>query len=164
MNSKHLIEIQPLRETPDYAPILAHWSFCEWYLNRKIPFHILVKNYQVRARNDTVPLSFIAMENTVPVGMASLKNDDLWTRKDLNPWLASLYVLPAFRNKGIGNMLIAAVTGKAKDLGFDRIYLFLGQSEQGKLEHYYFQRKWKFLEDSMDNDGEKTKIFFYETL
>ena len=58
-----------------------------------------------------------------------LKENDLWSRKDLNPWLASLYVINEYRNKGIATQLIHSVCKKAQQLGIDTMYLFLAHTE-----------------------------------
>lgn len=88
MNEK--IQIEPLTIYSDFAPILAYWAFTQWYLKRNISFAIKVKDYQARARSENIPCSFVALVDGLPVGMVSIKNNDLWHRKDLNPWLASL--------------------------------------------------------------------------
>jgi GNAT superfamily N-acetyltransferase len=157
-----MAEIKPLRECPDYAPVLAYWSYNLWYRTRPIDYDVLVKSYQQRARNTDVPLAWAAVDESMPVGMASLKNDDLWSRKDLNPWLASLYVVPEFRKRGIAEGLIRAVTEKARELRFGRVYLFLDARDEAHLEEYYHRLGWSYLEDATDNDGLPTKIFYFQ--
>ena len=97
--------IKPLGECPDYAPVLAYWSYNLWYRSRPIGYDLIIKAYRQRAAGTGVPAAFVAIEEDMPVGMVSLKNDDLWSRKDLNPWLASLYVVPEFRRRGIARVL-----------------------------------------------------------
>ncbi len=155
------MEIIPLHRVPDYAPILAHWSYTEWYRTRSMDFSLVLRAYQERARSDRVPLSFVAIEGSLPAGMVTLKRDDLWSRKDLNPWLASLYVMPEYRRGGMGQALIRAVTTRAAELGYDRLYLFLGHHDRGWLEGYYLNRGWVVVEPAVDNDGLETKILAY---
>jgi len=154
--------IKPLSECSDFAPILAFWSYRQWYKNRPVPFEAVVKSYIERAKNSTLPVSFVAIEDSLPAGMISLKKDDMWSREDINPWLASLYVLPDFRGKGMGKMLIDTVIEQSKNLGLQKIFLFLGQSEQKTLEKYYLKLNWQFYENGVDNDGKQTKIYFYD--
>ena len=101
------------------------------------------------------------IEEDMLVGMVS-KNDDLWSRKDLNPWLASLYVVPEFRRRGIAEALVGAVIEKARGLGYPELYLFLGHEDGLDLALYYGNRGWQYMEDAVDNDGNPTKIFFYQ--
>jgi N-acetylglutamate synthase-like GNAT family acetyltransferase len=46
------------------------------------------------------------------------------SRDDLSPWLASVYVDPPFRNRGIGASLVQRVAQEARTLGFPTLYLF----------------------------------------
>ncbi|PKL41146.1 MAG: hypothetical protein CVV44_00475 [Spirochaetae bacterium HGW-Spirochaetae-1] len=155
------IEIVSLEEKPDYAPLCAHWSYTQWYRERDIPFDLNLKAYQQRTIGTTIPTAYVATIDTLPVGMGSLKENDLWSRRDLNPWLASLYVMPEFRGMGIAGRLIDAIITKARDLGFEKIFLFLGHNEEMDLARFYEMRGWRFHESTIDNDGKETDIYFY---
>ncbi len=156
------MEIVPLNEKPDYAAILACWSFMEWYRNRTIPFDINLKAYQERSRSLSVPRSFVALYKTMPVGMVSLKENDLWSRKDLNPWLASLFVHKEYRHLGIGGHLVDRVIHEAEMQNYSRMYLFLGHNEERDLGAWYRSMGWVFYESALDNDGFGTDIYCYE--
>lgn len=156
-----MAQIKLLNQCPDYAPLLAYWSYNLWYRKRPIEYDTIIKDYRKRAAGNEIPLAFVAIDETMPVGMASLKPNDLWARKDLNPWLASLYVVPEFRNRGIAGALVDAVVARGRDLGFERIYLFLGPHEHLDLSRYYSKRGWRYLEDALDNDNHPTKIYYY---
>lgn len=158
------LKILPLSSVPDYAPILAHWSYSQWYTGRDIEFSLVLKSYKQRAESDNLPLSFIALSGSFPVGMVSLKNNDLRTRKDINPWLASLYVLPGYRNRGTGEMLINRVIENARQMSLENLYLFTGGEEGVDLNSYYEKRGWKFLAGGVDNDENPTNIYIYNLL
>jgi GNAT superfamily N-acetyltransferase len=49
----------------------------------------------------------------VPVGTASLVANDLPSRPDLTPWLASVLVRPQFRGRGYSAPLVRHVEGAA---------------------------------------------------
>lgn len=134
----------------------------EWYLERDIPFEANLRSYRARARVDRVPMTLVALRGSLPAGMVSLKENDLWTRKDLNPWLASLLVVNEFRGEGIGRMLVEELVSRARDLGLERIFLFLDSRELERLERFYITLGWRFMEDAVDNEGHDTKIFFYD--
>lgn len=151
--------IKPLRDFPAYAPILAYWSYRQWYRKRDIGFDHVIQSYQKRASDNLLPISWVAIEEDMPVGMVTLKENDLWSRKDINPWLASLYVEPDFRRRGIGEQLVNAVIARARKLGLAKLHLFLDNAELTTLERYYSKRGWIFFEEALDNDGNETKIF-----
>jgi GNAT superfamily N-acetyltransferase len=156
-----MARIRPLSEKPEYAPVLAYWSYTIWYRKRPIEYDLIIKAYAHRAQDGGLPLAWFAEEESMPVGMVSLKENDLWSRRDLNPWLASLYVLPEFRRRGVADGLMRAVIERSRGEGFPRIYLFLGQEEQSSLAGYYTRRGWKYSEDALDNDGCPTGIYFF---
>jgi GNAT superfamily N-acetyltransferase len=149
-----------LKDASDYAPILAYWAYGEWYVNRSFDFNLLIKAYQDRIDDSKLPVSLVAIENGIPVGMVSLKENDVWSRKDLNPWLNSLYVVPEFRNRGIGKLLIEKVKKKAMDLNISRLFLF-ADADNIYLNNYYNNIGWTFLKDEKGNDENKIKIYYY---
>ncbi|MCP5781392.1 GNAT family N-acetyltransferase, partial [Klebsiella pneumoniae] len=61
--------------------------------------------------------AFVALVSGFPSGLVLLIDNDLDSHAHLTPWLASLYVDPAFRNKGVGKQLIAAAENAARDQG-----------------------------------------------
>ena len=153
-----MLTLAPLHHYPAYASILACWAYQEWYRNRSLGFDIVSRAYQERAKGDSLPQSFVALADSLPVGMVTLKLDDLRSHADINPWLASLYVVPVFRNRGIGHNLIRAIMGRAQQLGYKSLHLFLGQSGPLRLERYYCKRGWEVIYNTEDNDGLSTKI------
>ena len=157
-----MVHIAALCEFPQYAPILAWWSYMEWYRERNIPFELVMKSYQSRTEKKGLPASFVALHSGLPVGMASLKADDLWSRKDLGPWLASLYVHHAFRGMGIGSELVKTVCAEAARQEHRRLHLFLDRRSSAELDAFYEKRGWRFLEKTQDNDGYDTSIYYYD--
>ena len=156
-----MIEIHPLSAFPHYAPVLAYWSYNQWYSKRDIPFTALVQAYIKRAHNTEIPLSWVAInEKKLPVGMASLKYNDLWSRPDLNPWLASLYIVPNYRFQGIADRLIQTIIAKTRELGYSKLYLFEGQNDTVDLIKYYSKRGFSILEKGIANDGNPTTIMY----
>src|SRR5665213_2198277 len=70
-----------------------------------------------------LPLAYIALCDQIPVGTCSLQLDG-GIRPDLKPWLGDLVVDPKYQKQGIGKMLVDAAIEKAKELGFEKLYLF----------------------------------------
>jgi N-acetylglutamate synthase-like GNAT family acetyltransferase len=64
------------------------------------------------------------MVDAEPVGLASLVVCDMGTRPDLSPWLAAVYVLPAFRRRGIATALVTHVLVQAWWFGVRQLYLW----------------------------------------
>lgn len=76
-----------------------------------------------RAGEFGVPKTFVAMVNNVPVGFVSLIENNVPSRPDLIPWLASLYVHDDFRGNGIGRTLVDRCLVQARVDGHSRLYL-----------------------------------------
>lgn len=65
---------------------------------------------------DTLPIAWVAHDDSEVFGTASLRVCDLEGREDLTPWLGGVYVLPRFRRHGIASALCAVVEQKARHL------------------------------------------------
>lgn len=157
-----MVELIPLSRVPEVCPLLAEWAYNQWYRDRLIDYETLLGAYRARALDDSLPWMVVAMEGGTPAGMATLKEDDLRSRGDLNPWLSGLYVPPSFRERGIGHALAQRIIDRAAELGYGRIFLFIGRSEPGRLERYYEMRGWKSIGRAVDNDGFDTVVMRYD--
>ena len=80
--------------------------------------------FQERITRRGIPTSFVAVSGDGPVGTASLTTHDLEARQDLSPWLASVYVRPESRGKGLGAALVSRAVEEAVNLGVGVLYLF----------------------------------------
>lgn len=89
--------------------------------------------------NHDMPLAYIALYDGIPVGACSLQLND-GIRPDLAPWLGDLVVDPKYQKQGIGKMLVDAVVEKAKELGFEKLYLF---ALDPTIPEYYKRLGWK---------------------
>lgn len=96
---------------------------------------------------------YVASIGGEPVGAVALLRADLFSRQDLFPWMADLYVLPEYRSKGIGSELQDYILAKAKELGYGAIYLYT------PLVGYYEKKGWEYIGNEMDRDGEMVRIY-----
>ncbi len=142
------VQIHQLVEFPQYADTVSEWIYEQWW--RPIEGHSLET---IKARLDEccqinrIPLTLIALYKSNLVGTASLIINDLEQRKDLSPWLAALYVLPEFRNKGIGSRLVRTVVETAKQIGVTVLYLYTD------LPSFYTPLGWSVMEKIENNKG-----------
>lgn len=157
-----MLKIYPLSEKKSLYPILAYWSYNNWYLKRNVPFSLVLQEYRRRAEPDSLPCSFIAFWGELPIGMISVKETDMISRQELSPWLSALYVSPEYRERGVGTALIRTVLNFCSYMGFKRIFLFIDIRFLNELEKFYGTRGWIFYDEDMDSDGNRTKILFYE--
>lgn len=120
-------DIRPLHDCKDLAPLCAAWSYAEWGCleDGRRSLQEVVEEYGRRANNaDGLPRTWLSLVEGKPAGMISLKQHDHEQVRDLTPWLASLFVHPAFRGRGIARELCLRMVREAKIRGFSRLYLY----------------------------------------
>lgn len=131
-----------LAECPRHIETLAAWHFGEWGkwnpANDIAARSLKLQNY---LRRDGVPLMFVAQADGQPIGSAALVEHDLPDRIDLSPWLASVFVAPAWRKQGVGKALVRRVMEEAARQGLEKFYLFTPDQQK-----FYESLGWTLLE------------------
>ena len=119
------MKIVLLIERPDLAAQVAAWGFAEWgHLNPGQTLPQREARIREKMNVDRVPVAFVALDDDGRIaGTASLIFDDL-EGDPRNPWLASVFVPPGQRRKGIASALVAVVEDAARRFGYPRLYLF----------------------------------------
>ncbi len=128
-----------LRDVPEYTTTIAKWIF-ETFPHEFEGMTLAEWTVLLEPSRNPDKITFVAVENGQAVGTASLDNEDLPPRDNLTPWLASVYVLPEFRARGLGAALIAAIEEEAKAKGFKHIYLHTSDRAD-----FYAKRGWQTL-------------------
>lgn len=140
------IKIDLLKNHPDCIHRLAEISY-ELIGKIWIPestIENVVQKLSGHLNENTLPLTYVALDGKMPIGMCSLRQND-GIRQDLTPWLGSLVVDQLYQKQGIGNMLIDTIKYKAKDLGYEKLFLFAFDST---IPIYYSRHGWN--KSSMD--------------
>jgi predicted N-acetyltransferase YhbS len=136
------MRIAPLAHHLHLAETLARWHHGQWsHLYADWSFQRCVDELRAHDDAERIPTTLIALSDDGELlGSASLIVDDLPERQDLSPWLASVFVAPEHRQRGIGDRLVAAAVAEARRLGAERLYLFTPEHER-----YYAARGWSTL-------------------
>lgn len=115
----------------ELIPLLANWYRQEWgHLSPDRSLEEWIQRLAERAHRDRIPLTVIAFEDDQPVGLASLVAADMDTRRDLSPWLAGVYVAPAYRKRGFGSDLVMDIEERAAGLGIETLYLYTNSAQR----------------------------------
>jgi GNAT superfamily N-acetyltransferase len=131
-----------LADRPEHIAALAAWHFAQWgELNPANDVAARIARLQTHLQRRVVPTTFIACDGEELLGSASLVLSDLDIRPELTPWLASVFVAPAARNRGVGTLLVQRVMSEARDIGLQRLHLFTLDREQ-----FYAGLGWRLLE------------------
>ena len=124
------MRIEYLADFPELVPVLAKWHHNQWsYLNPGRSLASRVEELQKYHGRRQIPATVVAMSGDLPVGSASLIAHDMDTHMELSPWLASVFVLPAHRRKGIASALVRRIEREAGELGVRVLYLFTPDQE-----------------------------------
>lgn len=119
-------QIVSICDRPDCVPILAAWHHCEW-ANLLAPWTLDEAQAELaaHARGGECPTTLVALDpNGAVLGSVSLVLEDAPQLRDYSPWLASLYVTPAARGRGLGAALVHALCAHAGRIGMTDLYLF----------------------------------------
>ncbi len=92
------------------------------------------------ARQD-YEIALVAEVEGHPAGTCLFVRREIDPVHELTPWLAGLFVAPAFRNRSIGRELVAAIESHARKLGCDRLHLYTSGAET-----YYAKLGWRIAE------------------
>jgi GNAT superfamily N-acetyltransferase len=150
------IRIEYLADRPEFIPTLARWHYQEWGSDRpddSAENRIALLNERIG--RDHLPLTFVALKADELVGSASLIEHDIDNRQELTPWLASVFVAPEQRRRGIGGALVRRIVDETATLGIPRIYLYTYKSVP-----FYSTLGWSFMELTVYR-GKEVSIMFY---
>ncbi len=108
-----------------HVATLAGWAHAEWgHLHPGRSRAAAIATFRADCGPAGVPSVFAALDGERPVGMASLVAEDMSDRRELTPWLASVYVLPEWRGRGIASRLVRRVEEEARAHGHGLFYLY----------------------------------------
>jgi GNAT superfamily N-acetyltransferase len=133
------VQIKNLTEYPQFIETISLWYFHEWSFILQHDFKI--NNVQdltcILSSTADFGTIFIALDtNCNPVGTIAIHPCDMPQHKPiLGPWIANFFVLPEYRNLGIGSKLLShAIHHQGNKL----IFLW---TEKETID-FYLQRGW----------------------
>lgn len=136
--------IDLLGHHPNLVALVARWHWDEWgadYVDSSLDEW--TKRLATKTRTDGLPCSWIAFADAEPVGSVVLELDGVEPRPELKPDLAGLYVLPTYRNRGIGSALVRACAAGAREFSVFDLYLYTEGAET-----LYARLGWETFERS----------------
>jgi len=137
------MEIKHLADVPTAIPTLAAWVYGEWgrWMEPDVNPETLMGTFEKRTTPHQIPETFVALNQGVPIGTASLVAHDMQERQDLTPWLSAVYVPMELRHRKIGSALVRTVMEEAQYLGVETLYLFTPD-----MMPFYRSLGWEELE------------------
>ncbi len=156
-----MIKIKLLAQFPNYLPDLAKlWvdTIGQKYLPN-VSLDQYIDRLKEHLNEESLPLTYIAIHDSTPIGMASLRMDDGLDRYDLFPWLGSLCVAENYRKRGIGKLLIQVIKSRAFKMGFRKLYL---STFDESVAGWYKRNEWIQMPDEAMYDGKKVILMEIE--
>jgi GNAT superfamily N-acetyltransferase len=147
------MQIDYLADHLHFAPMLARWHYDEWRdLLPQWSYAEALADLQSHTGRACIPTTFVAIAGEQLLGSASLILEDLDVTRHLAPWMASVFVAPERRGKGIGRKLVERVVAVAGQLQVPTLYLFTADQEE-----YYRKLGWSFYQRA-DCSGHEVTI------
>lgn len=148
------LRIEPLALHPEVLPVLQDWFESEWPAYYGAAGRASARrDLEAYANLAGLPFGVVAFRDGSVCGVAALKADSIAARAHLSPWAAAGVVRRDLRGQGIGEQLVLALEGRAKAMGYGRIYCGTSTAE-GLLQ----RMGWRLLE-RVDHDGEVLGVY-----
>lgn len=138
----HVLTYGYLADHSGWGDVLARWHHAEW--GALMPYWSEADaraEFASHTERHAVPTTLVALRDGVLVGSVSLVARDFEEWSHLTPWLASLYVTPAARGRGLGRELVRRAVAEAALLGVDRLHVIAAESES-----FYTRLGWSLME------------------
>jgi GNAT superfamily N-acetyltransferase len=135
--------IAEIRQCPPFAPVVIDRIWNAWWRPKghdvSVIGSLLEKNLASKAAQ---PFCLVAYDGDTFIGTVSCIASDVAERPLLAPWIAALWVDPAFRRTGAASALLSKGAGRAFALGEQRLYLHCRTA----LQPFYEKRGWTLFE------------------
>ena len=140
--------IRPLSQVPEARAVCIRWCDAEWGAAARYSITDWEAEFD-RIEAHPVDEIFVALEGTVPVGMAwMLEREGPRRLSHLTPWLSSLIVAPEHRDRGVARALIAHVEAYAATGGDEVLFLLT------ETPSVYFLSGWEVRDTAPTRNGD----------
>ena len=142
------IEITRLKPNSPELQICAAWRY-EAFL-KSYGYSLLESAAQLTklaTQPDEYETALIALVDGRLSGICLLVLREFEPLHDVSPWLASLYVAPEYRKRGVARKLVAAIEDQARSHGVARLHLYTGDAEA-----FYVKCGWGLTEQGIAGD------------
>ncbi len=119
------MEIDYLANHLEFVEQLAAWHHSEWaYLHPGETLEGRTERLRDKCTRGGVPTMLVAFDGDELIGSAGLVQYDMDIRRDLRPWLASVFVARRHRGKGVASLLVRRAEGEATKVDVTQLYLY----------------------------------------
>jgi len=118
------------------AAELASLHAAEWgHLYRNWDGAVAQAEFRTHRTDGSLPATLVLRQEGRLVGVVSLIHGDCEARTDIDPWLASLYVVLEFRGRGHAHRLVDAAIDHAAAAGEQALHVFTESATELFQQH-----------------------------
>jgi len=135
------MRIEPISLHRGQVATLAAWHHAQWgYLYSHWTHEVCLAELQSHAERDAgLPTTLLAFDGDDLLGSVSLVFEDAPELQEHgSPWLASLFVKPEARGRGVGALLTRAAVARAAQEGVGELFLFTPEHRE-----FYARLGWQ---------------------
>lgn len=147
MFSMRGLHLELLKNCPNTIPLLADWEYEDWHgYDSSLTKERLIDGFYHCLNDSELPLVFVILRDSMPVGVISLNDEpepELSDLADGNPWGGSFHIIPDERNQGLGEAMAKTLILIAKELGYEKIHFYTSNSQ---VVHWYIKRGAKIID------------------
>jgi GNAT superfamily N-acetyltransferase len=125
--------------SPELA-ICARWR-ANAFSVLQASFEQELRSMELFASDQSHGVALVAKADGEPIGTCLLVESEIEPNHDVSPWLAGLFVVPEYRRKGAGAVLVRAIEDQARQRGFSRLYLYTSDAAG-----FYARLGWSILD------------------
>lgn len=161
--SPRSMQLELLKNCPHTIPTLAQWIYEEWSppYDTSLTKEKLISAFIMRLNDDRIPLTFVVINDDLPIGTISLKNETAPEFSDIpnnSIWMGSLHILPAKRNQGIGHELLKLAQIVAREFGYENLYFYTSNPTNVQ---WYLNRGASLIEERPFRNHKITLMQFF---
>jgi len=121
---KEEVSIRRLSGHRELLPVVASWFREEWpdWYGASAKGNARDDLLAYANAGDAIPFGLVAFYNDIPSGFGALKKEAIPAGSLPGPWVGAGYVVPEFRRRGIGSLLLRALIQEVRRIGFEHIY------------------------------------------
>lgn len=140
-----MLQISELRRVPHFSEVIADRGWHEWWSDTDTSLLDYRKGIEQIASISGLPAALVAHDKDHYAGSVLLIHSDLDERPEYSPWIAALWVEPAFRRQGVAEALIGSARAKAHEVGFETCFLCANSANSP----YYAMRGFQLFEEDV---------------
>lgn len=145
--SRRGLHLELLKNCPSAIPLLADWEYEDWHgYDSSLTKERLIDEFHHSLNDGELPLVFVILKGSMPVGVISLNDEPEPEMSDLadgNPWGGSFHIVPDERNQGLGEAMAKTLILIAKELGYEKIHFYTSNSQ---MVPWYTKRGAKIID------------------